>query len=194
MSRMDRVPFHERADLLAHYTRASAAFEDILPERRLRLEPYRLMRDPHENKDLLPGTAWYGERPDIDKQWNRVCEGIKRIRGECRVLSLTDDAEGVPRNFGSCWARPRLWEQYADAHRGVSLLVFDQARVEKMLRDDFAKRASFYIKRVTYKPEGIAGSASRIIVDETLLDDATWADATAAYIEAHHEDFFFCKP
>jgi len=35
---------------LAHYTTAVAAFEDILPKRRLRMSPYHLMRDPAETR------------------------------------------------------------------------------------------------------------------------------------------------
>lgn len=39
--------------LLAHYTDASAVFEHILPEQRLRMRPYHRMRDPAESQDIL---------------------------------------------------------------------------------------------------------------------------------------------
>src|SRR5687767_13141736 len=38
--------------LLYHYTRAETALNYILPARTLRLNPYRAMRDPLENKEL----------------------------------------------------------------------------------------------------------------------------------------------
>jgi hypothetical protein len=43
--------------LLAHYTSAGVAFEHVLPTHCLRMSPYRYMRDPIENKDIVPGTA-----------------------------------------------------------------------------------------------------------------------------------------
>ena len=46
--------------LLAHYTSAAVAFEDILPTGKLRMSPYKRMKDLAENKDIVPGTAWRG--------------------------------------------------------------------------------------------------------------------------------------
>jgi hypothetical protein len=45
-------------DYIFHYTTRDAAFGHIIPERRLRLSPYRRMRDPLESKD--PGCAYRG--------------------------------------------------------------------------------------------------------------------------------------
>ena len=56
--------FEKPEGLLAHYTSAAVAFEHILPSGQLRMSPYRHMRDPAENKDIVPGTAWAGDPPD----------------------------------------------------------------------------------------------------------------------------------
>jgi Protein of unknown function (DUF2971) len=186
------MSFHERRDLLAHYTTAEVAFEHVLPEQRLRMSPYRHMRDPAENKDLLVGTAFHGDPPDAETAWLAAVAAIKTIRDGCRVLSLTDDAEDVPDNFGSCWARPRMWEQYADTHRGVCL-VFDQPRLERALREQFNELGPFYLDRVRYTTAGIAESATRNIIDDRIFDPAQRATAVAEYIERHHDDFFFLK-
>jgi hypothetical protein len=53
--------------LLAHYTDAAAAFEHILPEQRLRMSPYRNMRDPVESQDILPAISWSGDRPGAER-------------------------------------------------------------------------------------------------------------------------------
>jgi hypothetical protein len=53
-----------------------------------------------------------------------------------RVLSFTRDAEerGRFRGFDCCWARPRMWEQYANDHRGVCLL-FDPAGLKRAIAE-----------------------------------------------------------
>jgi hypothetical protein len=56
------------------------------------MSPCRVMRDPAENKDIVPGTAFYGDQPDAEQGWAEAVAGIKRIRDDCRVLSLTGDA------------------------------------------------------------------------------------------------------
>ena len=92
--------FSKPEGLLAHYTTAAVAFEHVLPERRLRLSPYRLMRDPAENKDLIPGTGYFG---DVDNPGEALADAtvkIKRLRNGCRVLSLTHDAEDATDTFG----------------------------------------------------------------------------------------------
>jgi hypothetical protein len=90
--------------LLTHYTKASIAFEDILPGQ-LRLSPYRKMRDPAENKDILPSIIWRGDTPMADRAFAKVYEQIKEARDGMRVLSTTRDAEdrgGFYTEFDRC--------------------------------------------------------------------------------------------
>jgi hypothetical protein len=122
--------------LLAHYTKASTAFEHIMPGK-LRLSPY-LMRDPAENKDILPSIVSRGDRPIADRAISEVYRYIKAVRDRMRVLSLTRDTEdrGHFPSFDCCWSRPRMWEQYGDDHRGACLL-FDRSRLEHAIREQW---------------------------------------------------------
>jgi Protein of unknown function (DUF2971) len=183
--------FTKPENLLAHYTTPAVAFEHVLPERRLRMSPYRVMRDPAENKDIVPGTAFRGDQPDAEQGWAAAVTGIKRIRDDCRVLSLTRDAtdQGV---YGSCWARPRMWEQYADIHRGACL-VFDRERFVGIMRAELNQVGSFWLDEVRYTAAGIADSAARNIIDERIFDPEQRSRAVAEFIVQNSDEFFFLK-
>jgi hypothetical protein len=151
------------------------------------------MRDPAENKDLLPGTGAYGKTPEnFDASYKATIDGIKLLRDNCRVLSLTHEVDGAAWSFGCCWARPRMWEQYADVHRGVCL-VFDTRRFENTLREAFRHRAPFWLGNVRYTEAGIVGSATGYIDDQRIFDNVQRSAAIAEYINRNHGDFFFLK-
>lgn len=179
---------------LAHYTTAAIAFEHIIPTGQLRMSPYRLMRDPAENKDLFPGASIANEPAHPVQEWLEAVRMLKEMRDQMRLLSLTSDAmeyEGLAKVFGCCWSRPRLWEHYADAHRGVCL-VFNRALLEEALQDSLGKdRVSF--GEVEYTPSGIAESAATFITDQRLMDAATRKQAVADYLMSHRQDFLFLK-
>src|SRR4051794_24218641 len=94
--------------LYAHYTSAEVGFEHVLPESRIRLSPYRRMRDPAENKDIVPGTGGRGVDADtFDESVRAMIREIKARRDSCRILSLTQNDASARETFGCCWARPR---------------------------------------------------------------------------------------
>jgi hypothetical protein len=156
--------------LFAHYTCAKVAFEHVLPTHRLRMSPYRFMRDPVENKDIVPGTGAYGRTPeDFDEAYKSMLDGIKFLRDECRLLSLTHDVD-AERTFGCCWARPRMWEQYADYHRGVCL-VFVGELLDYNLAKAFKEHSVLSWQcEVRYTPAGIAGSRIGHFDDPRIFD------------------------
>jgi Protein of unknown function (DUF2971) len=184
--------FQRPEALLAHYTKAATAFECILPTRELRMGSYRDMQDPAENKDIVPGTAFYGDPPDPEGAWAAAVDGIKRIRDSCRLLCLTHDTEGATDTFGCYWARPRMWEQYGERHRGACVL-FDRARLQGALEAELEDRGAYYMDEVRYTPAGIAESATRSIMDDRIFDPVQRDEAVDDYIENHHHDFFFLK-
>jgi formylglycine-generating enzyme required for sulfatase activity len=88
--------FTEPEGLLAHTT-SSAVFEHILPTHTLRLSPYRLMRDPIENKDFLPNISWHGSNePEINRGIAEVDAHVTRARARDREMLLTSDRENSP--------------------------------------------------------------------------------------------------
>ena len=187
--------FRRPEGLLAHYTDAAAVFEHILPDRRLRMSPYRKMRDPAENQDFVPGIAWSGDQPRADDASARVYEYIKRVRDAMRVLSFTRDAADQPGSsdpeFDCCWARPRMWEQYGDDHQGACLL-FARDRLERAVGDQLGEERLLH-GDVDYTRAGIAESAARTIIDDRIFDDEQRELAVTEYIDRNRRDFFFVK-
>jgi hypothetical protein len=187
----------EPGDWVAHYSTAEAVFEYILPSGELRMSPYRIMRDPFENKRLLITAGWRGHSRDdaaVDAV-NRVVASINRFRDDVRVLSLTRDAtvsQGPIGIFGCCWARPRMWEQYGDKHRGACL-IFRRRALESALRADLHRLGLHYLGKVAYTPAGFAGSRARSIIDDRIFNDDTRRIATGHFIEEHKRDLFFLK-
>jgi hypothetical protein len=191
--RPGRKEISEPGPWLAHYTLAATAFEHIIPKGQLRLSPYRLMRDPAENKDLLPAAAAPRGQEHPVQEYLAAVGKLKDERDRVRLLSLTADVhyERHAKVFGCCWARPRLWEQYADAHRGVCL-VFQRALLEEALQNGLGEdRVSF--GEVEYTPEGISDSAATFLHDQRLMDAATRDEAMARYLIDHRDELFFLK-
>jgi hypothetical protein len=190
----DAVPpegytFTKPEGLLAHYTKASTAFEDILPGK-LRLSPYRLMRDPAENKDIEPSTVTRHGRDTFADAWAL----IKAERDRMRVLSFTRDAEergGFP-DFDCCWARPRMWEQYGDEHRGACLL-FDPIRLERAIREQWPDDRTRHLGNVEYGRDGSTEVYRRTLIADQILSDAEPARAAADYINTNRDAHFFLK-
>jgi hypothetical protein len=189
-----RYTFSKLEPLYAHYTCAQVAFEHVLPESRIRLSPYRRMRDPAENKDIVPGTAGYGVDADtFDESVRAMIDEIKARRDRCRLLSLTENDTSAPETFGCCWARPRMWEQYADEHRGVCLL-FDAERLTRAMQVAFsAHQIQAWFGEVAYTAAGIAGSKLRFLSDSRIFDASRRANAVTEFIEGNIGDFFFLK-
>lgn len=157
------------------------------------MSPYALMRDPAENKDLTPGTAFFAQDGvDHERAYGEALWMIKQERDRMRLLSTTRDVKVQPREaFGSCWARPRVWEQYADAHRGVCLVFSRDAFVAALIQR-FGDSIEF--EEVEYTPQGIAGSdAVRTLIDDRLFNASTRTQAVLDYLTTNRHDLFFLK-
>ncbi len=157
-----RHPIETPGRWLAHYSTADTVFTHILPSGELLMNPYKRMRDPVENQDLSifvtveqSETAGYG-LAGIAKG-RALSKPLNRIRRAGRITSLVRDAPEAEGGgtFGCCWARPRVWEQYADEHRGACL-VFDRERFETAVNALPADGGVHFYEDVDYTPSGIA--------------------------------------
>lgn len=181
---------------LCHYTTADAAFEYILPTGRLRMSPYRLMRDPLEERDLTFSAAYFpGAIPAAEEGYWNLVANIARVRGEMRLLSLTMDADHYDAGdflYAFGWARARLWEQYASNHAGVCL-IFNRERLHAALESSLDQQGTSYRGAVEYSPRGFYDSPSRIVVDANLLDPTTHDERIVEWVRERHVDLFFRK-
>ena len=129
---MLRREFDQYERFLCHYTGRYPALAHVLPMGQLRLSPFELMRDPLEAKDRYigvdPGPGALGLAHRMLEESHGAINGYvnKILKQEFKVLCLTQDpprpsavGDGL---FGRGYARPRMWEQYAERHRGVCLL------------------------------------------------------------------------
>jgi hypothetical protein len=179
-------------DWVAHYTTTDVAWEHILPSGQLRMSPYARMRDPAENKVLSFTGGYWGEGSEA--AWANAGRRLNEIRNGMRLLSLTEDvAPGTQYPvFGCCWARPRMWEQYADDRAGVCL-VFHRESFEEIVEEQLAPLGRTHIGSVSYTVAGIAGSELRHLMDQEFYDDDRAEGAATRHLEEFRRDFFFLK-
>jgi hypothetical protein len=174
-----------------HYT-TREGFEHILPCKRLRFSPYERMRDPLENKRWRFNDDTGREpTPTAAAEFRRLAD---TIRTSAKLLSLTVDApaaRGRSDWFNLGWARPRMWEQYAENHAGVCL-VFDQERLTRCIKDSLQAQglALPYHHPICYQP---AGTGSGVTLDLRKLAGEVTDDFVARYVEDHHLELFFLK-
>jgi Protein of unknown function (DUF2971) len=162
----------EVGEYFFHYTSRDAAFEHILPERRLRLSPYARMRDPLEAKAPNFGAAMTVppnevEVDEMNHVWFEARELVGRKRAEAKLLSLTIDATDYkPQDemFGRGYARARMWEQYAEKHQGVCL-VFERAGLTALVEKQIDERGSRACAGpVRYSRTGLLGTGASTLM------------------------------
>ena len=142
-----------------------------------------------------------GIRPGVDlatpqQAFSEFNRGAHVIWNSAKLLALTIDTEkgygGRAQPFGRGWARARMWDQYAEQHRGVCL-VFDRAKlrtnlIHSLLSQDLAKP---YYKAVRYTA---GGPAERLLeLDMARLADGEEGSDVRSFVEAHNDDLFFLK-
>lgn len=112
--------YGEQGRYAYHYTTSNAAFQHILPSGQLRLNSLAKLRDPIENKDWFR-QLWTGLWPL--KEVEHFYHVVNKTTHETKLVSFTLDAPIQDRSpeYARGYARPRMWEQYAENHMGVCL-------------------------------------------------------------------------
>jgi len=143
-------------DYLYHYTSA-AILDLILRGGSLRLGPYAGTRDPRENLAWHPG---FSAAEDVDSSpevfdMASVSEELDRaIRQRARMTCLTIDyASDAPfDSFSRGWGRARMWDQYADRHRGA-VLMFERSALDRNMQEALGPKGPFFAAPVVYADE-----------------------------------------
>jgi hypothetical protein len=118
---------------VAHYTRCCTALDKILKSNSLQLGPLCKTNDPRETQ------TWQFRVDNKDSCSSRENEKYNRIlKYGCKVLCVSQDDENAsgPDICLRCFAKPRLWAQYARKHRGVCL-IFDKVTLAQTLNNEF---------------------------------------------------------
>jgi hypothetical protein len=175
---------------LFHYTSLGAAIERILPSEQFRLSRLSEMRDPRESQVWPVAASFYGDGPaGAEPLFWDINRRVNAVKDTCRVMSLTQD--DLTRDAGERWgrgfARPRLWEQYAEVHRGVCL-CFD--------RNTLAAIASSRLTQLGRLEHGPVTYRDRPAPLTVLLDAATADNAEALaqdVLDKSFSEVFFQK-
>jgi Protein of unknown function (DUF2971) len=192
--------FNPRGSCVYHYTRLSSAVESILPDGSLRMSPFSAMRDPRESK-LLEIIGIPAEFVPDDWDWReeitkftRLDQMAKRVKDRVKVLCLVRDdpseRDFETEVFGRGFARPRLWEQYGDQHRGVCLCL-DQETLVADATHSVRRQGELLHNNVDYIDGELAPEAREIL----MVDARERADAEilAAHLKAYAQEIFFTK-
>lgn len=130
-------------DLVFHYTQADS-LAAILTNGTLRLGPYSNTNDPREQKEWRAGLLMPAGRARPPAKYlefardhaNEVDEATDRYlrRGACLACFGVDRAPladaGAGCLFHRGWARARMWDQYAEKHKGACLVFNKLALLE----------------------------------------------------------------
>jgi hypothetical protein len=181
--------------LLYHYTSADTAFDYILPTGTLRMNSYRSMRDPLENKDIHKLLRFTDGTEPPGLTLLEAQELVGDIRDQMRIVCLTMDANGYQDDeiqaFGRGYARARMWEHYANRHRGVCL-AFSAKCMTETFYEELKKFGAASEAPVTYTMGGFAVSPARLI-DAKDLGDRDPARMLTDHVMAHHTDLWALK-
>jgi hypothetical protein len=161
------------------------------------------VNDPLENKRWRP-PGQYALRGAADGETLKAAtrgfvdfgRGLDRVWESAKLLALTVDAEagyeGAAGPFGRGWSRARMWDQYAEQHKGVCLL-FNRAKLQRNILESLSsqKLTESYYKPVCYTEGG--PWEKRLQVDLAPLTEGVTPALVGDYIKKHSEELFFVK-
>ncbi len=197
-ARYNHAPYSQYEPVLCHYTTRYGALAHIIPSERLRLSPFARMRDPVEAKDAFVPYAFNDPHPP-KAEVDALQAGVNRIlKHETKLLSFTLDGVGVndlrapPSQFHRGYARPRMWEHYAERHSGVCLL-YDEHLVERVV-ETLQPRGSVLDGSVRYSATPYMGlHESPVDYREVQRGEKSLDDLLAEVRKSVPEKLFFTK-
>lgn len=124
---IDNIKNHEH--YIYHYTKCSTAIKYILPSRTLRFSSLENTNDPKESKDWELGIGT-NENADLSEfSPGKISNWLStELKGRAKLLCFSTDTYPITGDkfkdiFNRGFCKPRMWAQYADAHKGVLFLT-----------------------------------------------------------------------
>lgn len=129
-----------------HYTDADTALQHILKDRTLLLNNFSRTNDPKESKEwqMIPFTAQqYPGNDFTDSKLHK--EVAAKLKASAYLSCFCSDVPDLTGDHTEDilkrgLARPRMWAQYANKHRGFCL-VFDRGILLKKIAEQLPSRA-----------------------------------------------------
>jgi len=137
-----------------HYTDADTALRHILKSRTLLLNSFSRTNDPKESKEwtMIPFTTQQNPGNDFIES-KLPTEVASKLKSSAYLSCFCSDLPGLTGDHTEDilkrgLARPRMWAQYADKHRGFCL-VFDKAVLVKKITEQLPNGIAIH-GRVSY--------------------------------------------
>jgi Protein of unknown function (DUF2971) len=173
-----------------HYTKWERLLD--IAETGLRLGQLSQMNDPRESKDWLLDLIISG--PTLpDKTAMAAQEEVRNYRRRIRVAAFClDQPYGNMDNQGRRgYARPRMWAQYADNHRGVCIIL-DRAGLDNAVRQRYPEQNASWVRggEIRY----VETAREDIISESVELSSADEArESVQKHFRRYAERLFFTK-
>lgn len=188
----------DQSEFVYHYTRAATAIDWILSTGRIKLGAYATTNDPKEVKQWtfslanVPPSEGYIK---IDAVSIPLSAAIKR---QAHIFCSSIDT-GLVEGPGyeiHCrgFARPRMWDQYGDKHKGLCL-VFRSSRLDELFVEQHADKDVFS-GRVIYQdrsPYNDLRWPSPYLIDYLRFKASGPDRYVRDHLHLHRKHFFFEK-
>ena len=148
---------------------------------------------PRESADWSISASGYGEELDDIHGWLEFNREVNKLKSYFKVLSLTRDDVDAPDATNALargYAHPRLWEHYAENHRGVCLAL-DAKTLIGRLEERLRQYGEPYHRQVEYIDAAIAPEALNVLLER--LRESGASAAAAEHLRQHINEFFFTK-
>jgi len=171
---IESLKFLYNEDIIYHYTKANTAIDFILYNQHLKFSHRRESNDPIESRTADRVTMYTGpkarkptsEKTDSDSEdlhesiigleskFYQVCFCKNQMGGVIANDKYHGDFEGNEEFFG--FAKPRMWEQYADNYTGVCIAFSKNKILELNKNLDLLKGNIKYLtySKLSYKKLG----------------------------------------
>lgn len=187
----------EHSRYLYHYTSAEVLIKHIAPSMQLRMSPVSLVNDPRELKAWLPSLGFRGGALPMGMEFGDFLLAFNRVmKDHTKVLCFTRDATNMtpdspPDLYGWGYAHSRMWDRYAEQHKGVCL-VFDIDTLGDEIALSIGPRGSLLSMGVSYfnYPPNEGGAFH---MDTSTINSLGLTDALISHRDQFHGELYFYK-
>ncbi len=155
------------------------------------------MNDPFESRPVtFTGGGAFGDVPNLEERLAEADKHAPKIRGRARLTCFTAPSKTEARPSTPGWflaapyARPRMWDQYGDKHRGVCL-VFDRAALQETAQA--AGQGTITFSAVEYTEGGFHDTQGASAPDLAGFDVGGAEEAVFEHSLRYFYDFLFVK-
>jgi hypothetical protein len=181
---------------LYHYTSA-ATLALILDSGELRLGPYSQTRDPRENQKWMPMFSAVENEDVSSGEWDMsslpdLLDAAIRQRAKLACLTLDQPTTSfLSLESARGYGRPRMWEQYADNHRGA-VLIFHHESLDQAVESSLGQHVRFQ-KPVIYSDDARHVDHAMHFRLRDIHTPEALALAAETVIKSHGTELFFGK-